>query len=348
MSGVLAWLQKRMVWLLLGSYAAGALVPSLGVAMRDVSMTARLPGIGTILETLPMLMLGFLLVVAGLGVNLRELRQGLRIRLLLVGLAVNTSYPIAFAALAAIPLLSWHSTGEAQSILVGLAMIGAMPIAGASTAWAQNAEGNVALSLGLVLASTVLSPVLTPLGLDAIGQLTHGDYSEDLHELARGGSRAFVVLAVVIPSVLGLALRAALGDRCVLHALPVLKAMNLVVLLVLSYSNAALALPKLIARPDWDFIVLTFAITATMCAGAFAAGWGIARSLRAVRADRIALTYGVGMSNNGAGLVLAASALSDHPLVLPPIILYNLVQQIVAGAVDALRRREAPQIDDER
>ena len=45
-------------------------------------------------------------------------------------------------------------------------MIGAMPIASASTAWAQNAEGNIALSLALVLSSTVLTLVVLPVLYD--------------------------------------------------------------------------------------------------------------------------------------------------------------------------------------
>jgi BASS family bile acid:Na+ symporter len=119
--------------------------------------------------------------------------------------------------------------------------------------------------------------------------------------------------------------------------------LNLVDLLVLSYSNAALALPRMVQHPDWDFILLTLSITTTMCAGAFSVGWVISRGLRAKAADTIALTYAVGMSNNGTGLVLASSALADHPLVLFPIIFYNLVQQLLAGALDALyRRRSAP------
>jgi BASS family bile acid:Na+ symporter len=230
----------------------------------------------------------------------------------------------------------WHSNVEAQNILVGLAMIGAMPIAGASTAWAQNADGNIALSLALVLASTLLSPVLTPLGLDAVALLTSGDYSEDLQELARGGARAFVALTVVIPSVVGMALRASIGDRRAKRVLPALKVLNLVDLLVLSYSNASLALPQIFERPDWDFIALTLAITIAMCGGAFSAGWASARALRAASAERVSLTYGVGMNNNGTGLVLASSALADHPLVLLPIIFYNLVQQVAAGVLDIL------------
>jgi BASS family bile acid:Na+ symporter len=330
-----------MVWLLLGSYLVGALLPSPGVAMRGVSVMVRLPGGGNLTATLPMFLLGFLLVVAGLGVNLRDLRSDLRVRSVFAGLLVNAFYPIAFTMLAAAALTAWQETGEAQSILVGLAMIGAMPIAGASTAWAQNADGNVALSLSLVLSSTLLSPIATPLGLDAVSLVTSGDYAEDLHELARSGSRAFVAATVVIPSLVGIALRGIVGDRRARSAMPALKALNLLDLLLLSYSNAALALPQMIERPDWDFLALTLSITVAACVGAFAAGWTIARLLRAEPADRISLTYGVGMNNNGTGLVLASSALRDHPLVLLPIIFYNLAQQIVAGTLDAWHRKRS-------
>jgi BASS family bile acid:Na+ symporter len=339
MKSALPWLRKRMVWLLVGSYFLGALLPRVGVAIRDISIDLHLPGLGSVRVTLPMFMLGFLLAVAGLGVNLGDLRAGLRGRLLLSGLAVNTFFPIAFAALVAIVLIRWHEPAEVQNILVALAIIGAMPIAGATTAWSQNADGNMALSLALVLSSTLLSPILTPVALNAVGLLTQGDYSEDLHELAHSGSRIFVILTVVIPSLLGITLRLAAGEQRTARVLPYLKMLNLVDLLVLSYSNAALALPIVLAHPDWDFIGLALSITATMCLGAFASGSAIARGWRANPADRIALTYGVGMNNNGTGLVLASSALADHPLVLPPILFYNLVQQIVAGVVDAMHRR---------
>ncbi len=44
--------------------------------------------------------------------------------------------------------------------------------------------------------------------------------------------------------------------------------------------------------------------------------------------------FGLGMNNNGVGLVLAAVALTDHPQTMLPIIFYNLVQHLVASVVD--------------
>jgi len=119
----------------------------------------------------------------------------------------------------------------------------------------------------------------------------------------------------------------------------VLKLINLFDLLLLNYANAAAALPQTVRQPDWDFLALVLGITAAMCAGAFASGWLTARLFGAAPADRTAMTYGLGMNNNGTGLVLAAAALADHPLVLLPIIFYNLVQQTVAGVVDKVAAR---------
>ena len=54
------------------------------------------------------------------------------------------------------------------------------------------------------------------------------------------------------------------------------------------------------------------------------------------------------MNNNGTGLVLASVALADHPRVMLPIILYNLVQHLVAGSVAYLFRRTAADSEPKR
>ncbi|HET6377189.1 MAG TPA: hypothetical protein VFG05_02610 [Methylocella sp.] len=49
------------------------------------------------------------------------------------------------------------------------------------------------------------------------------------------------------------------------------------------------------------------------------------------------------MNNNGAGLVLASTLLTDHPEVMLPVIFYTLVQHLAAACVDfsVFRGREA-------
>src|SRR5579875_4230497 len=146
-----------------------------------------------------MLLLALLLLNAGLGVQTAQLRHLLRRPWsLFAGLTANSFLPIAYIFVVAQTMRLWHNPEEVQHILVGLAIVAAMPIAGSSTAWTQNANGDMSLSLGLVLGSTLLSPLTTPLALHSVGLMTTGDYSEDLHELANSGTTGGFLTVCVI------------------------------------------------------------------------------------------------------------------------------------------------------
>lgn len=333
------FLHKNLLGLLVGSYAVAAIWPGPGLKARGVSIGEVALFHERIKLSLPLLTLAMLLLNAGLGVQFARLRGLARHpSAVLAGLAANLLIPIAYILGVSLVMHAWHNVDEVQNILVGLALVAAMPIAGSSTAWSQNADGDLALSLGLVLGSTLLSPLTTPLALDAVSFMTRGDYSEDLRELADGGAEVFLAVAVILPSLLGIAIRLAAGERRIAAAKPALKVVNIGVLLFLNYSNAAISLPQAIAHPDADFLIATLLIVVGLCALTFSTGWLIARLMRTDRDQRTALMFGLGMNNNGTGLVMASLTLADHPLVLLPIIFYNLVQHLVAGTVDRLIR----------
>lgn len=280
-------------------------------------------------------MLSFLLFNAGLGIRARELLGIMRHpTVLFVGFLANMCVPICLIVALGGMMHLWHSSDELQNLLVGLALIVSMPIAGSSTAWSQNANGNLSLSLGLVFLSTILCPLTTPLVLHIFGNITIGDYSEDLHELAAQGTNAFMMLTVVLPALLGIVLYFCLGEERTAKVKPGLKLGNFIVLLLLNYSNAATSLPQAFAKPDWDYLVFIVFTTFFLCATAFGAGWLIARILKTDKGEQAALMFGLGMNNNGTGLVLAAATLADHPAVLLPMIFYTLLQQIIAALID--------------
>ncbi len=135
---------------------------------------------------------------------------------------------------------------------------------------------------------------------------------------------------------IGIGIRRAVGDVRFAAAKPRLKLINSAILLVLNYSNASVSLPQAVAEPDPDFLVLTLGVVVVLCVLAFTAGWSISRFLKATPSQRTALMFGLGMNNNGTGLVLASMSLADHPRVMLPIIFYNLVQHLIAGIVDRL------------
>lgn len=335
------FVHEHFLRLLLASYALAAFFPAPGLRLRDVSL-GTIAFFGASLDLKPsLIMLASLLLNAGLGVKPAAVKGLLRHPGLLgAGLATNLLVPIGFILVVTQLMGGWHNADEVQVILVGLALVASMPIAGSSTAWAQNANGEPTLSLGLVMFSTLLSPVLTPFSLRAAGLMASGQYAGSLRDLAAGGTGLFLGLCVLAPSLLGIGLRRGVGDRRYDAARPGLKLVNSAILLALNYSNASLSLPQVISNPDADFLAVTVVIVAALCGLAFGSGWVLSGLLGATPGQKTSLMFGLGMSNNGTGLVLASMALAHHPRVLLPIILYNLTQHLFAGVVDRLTSDE--------
>jgi BASS family bile acid:Na+ symporter len=326
--------------LLIGAYALAGLFPAAGLCIYNVTFGRVTLGGETTRVSLPMVMLALLLLNAGLGVETRRLKSLLRRpHVLLAGLAANLLVPVAFIFAVSVVMRLWHNPDEVQVILVGLALVAAMPIAGSSAAWTQNAKGDLALGLGLVLASTLLSPLTTPMIFELVEQMATGEYALVLDGLEGNGTGALLILCVLLPSVLGTAARLVIGAARLTRARPVLKLVNSINLLLLNYANASVSLPQIVAAPDWDFLAVSLAVVVALCVLAFTAGWYLARLLRADAAQRAALMFGLGMNNNGTGLVLTSMALANQPRALLAIIFYNLVQHLVAGAVDVLITR---------
>ncbi len=340
LSALAHFFHAHFLLLLLGAYALAGVAPGPALWLRGLSF-GEVAVLGEAVRlSLPVLLLAALLAVAGFGVPGAQLRRLLHSpRILAAGLTANLLVPVAFIFAVTAGLCVWHNPEEVQQILVGLALVASMPIAGSSTAWSQNADGDVAMSLGLVLLSTFLSPLTTPAALHALGLMARGVYAERLGELAAAGTGLFLMLGVALPSAAGLLARRAAGEARAETARPALKVFNALTLLLLCYLNAAVSLPDTVADPDWDLLAVMLGIVTALCATGFGAGWLLGRLLGADRGQRAALMFGLGMNNNGTGLVLAAGALAAYPRVLLPILFYNLAQHLVAGLVNAAGRR---------
>jgi BASS family bile acid:Na+ symporter len=334
------FIHHHLLWFLIGAYAIAAVFPAAGLWIRNVSL-----GDVSIFQTqihvsLLLLLLAMLMFNAGLGVKTSHLQSLLqKSRVMLAGLAANLVIPMIYIFGVTLVMRLWYEPDEAQHILVGLALVAAMPIAGASTAWAQNSNGNLALSLGLVLSSTVLSPIITPVALQVFGEMASEEYEAVLQDLAVYGSGVFLGLWIVLPSMLGIGVRFAVPEARLTVVMPFIKLINAIVLLLLNYSNGSVSLPQAVADRDFDFLAVTLGITTGLCLTAFASGYGLSRLFNVDQADRVSLMYGLGMNNNGTGLVLASLALGSYPRVMVPIILYNLVQHLVAGGVHEVTGR---------
>ena len=330
--GLGKWVHHYLLPLIIIAYLLAAVCPALGLSARHCAIveTERLK------LTVPMILLATLLFNAGLGASAEGLGSILQRPLtVFAGVAVNLLLPVAFLVVLRMVLRGWHDPEEAGCLLLGLAIVAAMPIAGSSTAWSQNANGNVALSLGLVLVSTLLSPITTPLILSGLGSAAND--AGAFPSMSGAATGSFLLTFVVIPSAGGLLARRVAGSDAVVRLKPLLRLINALVLLFLCYSNAAVALPQVAADPDWDFLALVVASVFSLCLMAFASGWLLAKGLRVNGQDRRALMFGLGMNNNGSGMVLAASALVAAPWAIVPVLAYNLIQHIIAAGIRPTR-----------
>ncbi|MFI6685910.1 bile acid:sodium symporter family protein [Streptomyces sp. NPDC050485] len=343
--GVVAAVQRWLLGLMLGCYLVAGVFPGPGEALRG--LTLRLP-VGGVVLSLPMVLLAVMLFNAGLGVRVAELSGVLRRpQRLVLGIAVNALLPVVVLPVVGLCLGSWPDAGEVESLLVGLVLVLAMPIAGGAASWGQNAGGNVPLAVAMVLGSTLLSPLTVPLGLRLAGYLvgpggTGGlDDTTRLDGLAGTGAGPFALASVVLPCLVGIAARALLGDRRISRVLPVVKAVNAANVLLLCYVNAAGALGQALAHPDPDLLALVLGVSGMVCCASFLLGRWMSRWTRCDVPDRISLTFATGMNNSSAAAVLAAAWFSHRPEVLLPILAYSLLQKAMAGAVGSRSGRKA-------
>ncbi|MFI1797390.1 bile acid:sodium symporter family protein [Streptomyces sp. NPDC020379] len=335
--GVVALVQRWLLGMMLACYLLAGVVPGPGEWLRG--LTLRLP-VGGASVTLPMVLLAVMLVNAGLGVRIADLGRAVRRPLrLALGIAANALLPTILLPVVALCLHSWPDPAEVEALLVGLMLVLAMPIAGGAASWGQNAGGNVPLAVAMVVGSTVLSPFTVPLGLRLTGRLVGPggtgalDDTARLDGLAGSGVGVFALASVVLPSLIGIALRALLGEHRIVRVLPPVKAVNLLNILLLCYVNAAGALGRAVSHPDPDLFVLALGVSGAVCCLSFLLGRWMSRWARCDGPDEVSLTFATGMNNSSAAAVLAAVWFSHRPEVLLPILSYSLLQKIVAGTV---------------
>jgi BASS family bile acid:Na+ symporter len=221
---------------------------------------------------------------------------------------------------------------DATAALVGLTLVATMPVANSSTGWTQNAAGNLALSLALVVLSISLCPLVTPQLLSALGMTLTASERAYCEALVDRFSGEFFILWVIIPTLAGFACRRLMTPPRVERVRDQFVLASAGALLVLNYINAAIALPY-VRESGVRVFAITFALALAVCTVGLVAGWLIARLLRLPQDMRTALLYGLSMKHTGLALVLAASVLANQPIAILMIVLATLTQHLCAAFV---------------
>ncbi len=206
------FVQRHFLWLLLGCYALAAIWPAPGVPLRQWAWSPG--GLPDVRLTVPLLLLAMMLFSAALLADVAQIHAVLQQPLLLcvatLAVWIGPSLLVILASYL-VPLLV--SEQPATGVLVGLTLVATMPVANSSTGWTQNAHGNLALSLALVVLSIALSSFMTPQLLSALGMSLSESERAYCEALVSRFSGEFFIVWVIVPTLAGFACRWLLTPR---------------------------------------------------------------------------------------------------------------------------------------
>jgi BASS family bile acid:Na+ symporter len=330
-AAVVAWMHEHFLWLLVASYLLAAVAPGPGLMLRGLSWGN--PYAGEI--TAPMLLLALLLFCAAAVVRWEQV-WGLLERpgMLVVGLLATWLVPALFVTLLGNVLPSLIDPTLMSGMLVGLALVAAMPVANSSVAWTQNSRGNVALGLGLIVLSILVSPIATPQMLNLMGLALTDEATKQCEELVKRFSGAFFIVWVILPSAAGMILNRYMGAEAIKRHRGAIRLVSAIALLALNYTNASLAMPQVFERAATKTILLAASLAIVLQLLGVLTAWALSYATALDRESGIALVFAFSMKHTGLALVLAGEVLESEPRVILLIVLATLLQHILAAIVD--------------
>jgi BASS family bile acid:Na+ symporter len=337
------WMHDSFLWLLVASYLLAAVAPGPGLAIRRLAFTRST---GDEISA-PLLLLALLLFCAAVvvrGSQVRNLMQ--RPGILLLSLLAVWIVPGLFVSLMGWLLPAMLGVHVSAGMMIGLALVAAMPVANSSVAWTQNAHGNVALGLGLIVLTIVLSPVATPQMLKLMGLALSEAETQHCEMLVTKFSGTFFIIWVILPSAAGLVCNRLVGPGRIERARGTIRFVSAIALLTLNYANASLAMPKVIESESVQTILLFAIMAVSLSALGIASAWAMSRIFSLGEATWTSLAFGFSMKHTGLALVLAGEVLQDEPRAILMIVLATLLQHIVAGILDKRLARNGSERDE--
>ncbi|MFJ9173960.1 sodium-dependent transporter [Streptomyces sp. NPDC102360] len=332
-----AWLRRRLGTAVVLAYLLALLLPRPGLWLRHPHPLPLGNGLQLPVHTTPLL-LGLVLYAAGLQVPVHALGRLLRRpRALLAGLALHLAVPLLIVPLVALALQHTPDTDGGSGLITAMILIVAMPVAAGATVWTGKGQGDQPTMVGLVLASTLLSPLTVPVTVHALTPLLSGAYATTLTSAGHSLSSGFALAGVVLPCAAGVLCHLALPKAWLHHLMACVVPTALLGSLVLTYANASGALASFLTHPRPLLLVAAVVVAASVCALSFAVGRLAARVLRLDAPAASSLTLACGMNNSSASAVLLTTTLPDKPHLLLPVLAYGLLQKTAANRVVRIR-----------
>lgn len=221
------------------------------------------------------------------------------------------------------PLLAWTLTRAfslPQELAIGVILVGCCPGGTASNVITYLAKGDLALSVGMTAASTLLAPLLTPFLVWLLaGTMVNVDTT---------GMLLSIVCVVILPIVGGLLCQRFI-PKMTQRVTPYLPAFSSIAIALTVGIVVAHNADRLMTA-GW-LVVLIVMIHNLLGLGI---GYLVGRLLRLQQPKRVALSIEVGMQNSGLATSLAVMHFASFPLATIPGAVFSVWHNI-SGAIVA-------------
>jgi BASS family bile acid:Na+ symporter len=143
---------------------------------------------------------------------------------------------------------------------------------------------------------------------------------------------------VVVPVVLGIAIRSGAGPQRIKRAEPFLPMLSAILLYCIELGLVSHSAPAIRANLDWMPVVT--AVTSLLTMINLALAYVLAKGLRLPERQARAIMFDVGVYNSGLGAVLAG--LNFGPLAILPPLLNSVMNMIIGALLAAFLHNRVP------
>ena len=221
------------------------------------------------------------------------------------------------------PLLAWALVlvfSLPQELAIGVILVGCCPGGTASNVITYLAKGDLALSVGMTAASTLLAPLLTPLLVWL--------FADTMVDVDTTGMLLSIVCVVILPIAGGLLCQRFI-PKMTQRVTPYLPALSSIAIALTVGIVVAHNADRLMTA-GW-LVVLIVMIHNLLGLGI---GYFVGRLLRLQQSKRVALSIEVGMQNSGLATSLAVMHFASFPLATIPGAVFSVWHNI-SGAIAA-------------
>ncbi len=211
-------------------------------------------------------------------------------------------------------------------LALGVILVGCCPGGTASNVITYIAGGDVALSVGMTIVSTLAAPIMTPL----LTYLLAGSWVE----VSLTAMILSVVKVVLIPVLAGIILNAIFAKQVqkIKEILPLISVIAIVTIISGIVANNR---EKLLTT---GLLTLTAVILHNIIG--MTIGFGVAKLFKYDYEKTTALAIEIGMQNSGLAVSLAAANFSMNPLATLPGAIFSVWHNIAGSIFASIRRKE--------